>query len=654
MNRRQSLSVLVLAIALVAGLLAPGLEAARAARRKGRSKRRVVATHAVPKREAVRAAISVEGGKAIREGSEIYLLVFPVAGEGFVRLAQRFCEKGESATAAIRLANAEQSSPQRGRGVRIPLATLRPEQRRDVLDALFPKDDVDDEGTRIHVVGSEARLADPMGAIAAWFTGDPANRGQLRLLSGAKGKRGRGKEAPLRPGDRIAIPTDFLDPALAEEPAEEEATEDLPRAIETEPAPSPPPGRMPPLEGPTPFVGPAPRSFVSEGEQHAPMPEDVLEYLVDERGAYAEYRLKPGEALYSSVVIRFTGRVHASDVNELASAIACRSDIADVTDIPIGFPVKIPVEWLTPEWLPGGDPRRVAWERSLAQAARFHSAARVTALAGVHVILDAGHGGRDVGTSHAGAWESTYVYDIYCRIRALLEGTTRARVWPTVEDDAKKFRILDSDRLPGSKQARLLTNPPYPLEDVVAGVHLRWYLANSRYREVVKSGISPDNVVFLSLHADSLHPSLRGAMVYIPGERLLARGFGKKGEVYENREEWKAEPFVSFTPYERFQSEGYSRDLAAHLLDGLGGKGLGIHRWDPIRASVIRKRKEWLPAVLKFNRVPARALIEVCNMGNPDDRALLVTRAWRQQIAEAIVDGLRSYYEGRPVRSEGN
>ena len=42
--------------------------------------------------------------------------------------------------------------------------------------------------------------------------------------------------------------------------------------------------------------------------------------------------------------------------------------------------------------------------------------------------------------------------------------------------------------------------------------------------------------------------------------------------------------------------------------------------------------------------MPAKVLIEVCNLGNVDDRAAIQTRAFRQQMAEAIVQGVRAYY----------
>src|SRR5262249_23707036 len=85
----------------------------------------------------------------------------------------------------------------------------------------------------------------------------------------------------------------------------------------------------------------------------------VLGYGQDEQGPYAVYRLKKGEALYSAVVVRFTGRVHAEDVNAKAREIAQRSGIDDVHAIPVGFEIKIPVSDLTPEFRPANDPERL-------------------------------------------------------------------------------------------------------------------------------------------------------------------------------------------------------------------------------------------------------------------------------------------------------
>src|SRR6185503_964671 len=107
---------------------------------------------------------------------------------------------------------------------------------------------------------------------------------------------------------------------------------------------------------------------------------------------------------------------------------ALRSGIDDVHAIPVGFPVKIPLEYLTEDFLPADDPRAQEYRREKAEASQFAVPLRAEGLAGVRVIVDAGHGGRDTGTLHAGVWESTYVYDVACRLRKVLAERTKAEV----------------------------------------------------------------------------------------------------------------------------------------------------------------------------------------------------------------------------------
>src|SRR3954454_7112165 len=77
---------------------------------------------------------------------------------------------------------------------------------------------------------------------------------------------------------------------------------------------------------------------------------------------YAVYRLQKGEALYSSVAIRFTGRVYSKDVGDVLDRIVRFNGIEDVARIPVGYPVKIPMELLLPDYLPADDPTRLAQE----------------------------------------------------------------------------------------------------------------------------------------------------------------------------------------------------------------------------------------------------------------------------------------------------
>jgi N-acetylmuramoyl-L-alanine amidase len=370
-----------------------------------------------------------------------------------------------------------------------------------------------------------------------------------------------------------------------------------------------------------------------------------LEYGDDDRGDYVLYRLKAGEALYSSVIVRFTGRVFADDVNALADEVAVRSGIDDVTDIPVDFGVKVPLEFLLPEYLPSGHPRRSEYEQGLLASAQFSNQVRTSSLRGVTLILDAGHGGKDVGASLSGVWESLYVYDIMVRTKRLLESTTAAKVVATTMEGST-HHVADRNQLAYSKRHRVLTTPNYTIEDSRVGVHLRWYLSNSIFRQAVKRGSDPEKVVFISIHADSLHPSLRGAMAYIPGAKYRGGTYGKGGTVYASRREYKERPKVTFAKRDLIKSEGLSRDLAHNVIQAFRREDLEVHPYKPIREKVIRSRRSWVPAVLRYNEVPAEILLEVCNLANSEDRRLIQTQAFRQQVAEAIVRGILSYYDG--------
>jgi N-acetylmuramoyl-L-alanine amidase len=335
--------------------------------------------------------------------------------------------------------------------------------------------------------------------------------------------------------------------------------------------------------------------------------------------------------------------VFAADVNALAGQIAKRSGIPDVTDIPIGYRIKIPIDFMQPEFLPEGHPKRKEYEESLRASARFSNQVKVRGLAGITVILDAGHGGQDSGATLSGVWESLYVYDIALRVKRMLEGQTAARVLITTRDGGD-FRVPEVDVLPFSRGHAVLTTPPYPIEDPKVGVNLRWYLANSFYRKTVQTDKDPQKVVFMSIHADSLHPSLRGVMAYIPAAGMRDESYGKNGSIYTARKEVQESPRVTFPRDQRTRSEGLSRELAKQVVAAFQTGGLPVHPFKPVRDKIIRDNKEWVPAVLRYNSIPAKILLEVCNLANDQDRKLIQTRAYREKVAEAVVRGLLGYY----------
>ncbi|HXU45771.1 MAG TPA: N-acetylmuramoyl-L-alanine amidase [Thermoanaerobaculia bacterium] len=574
------------ASALVLLLALPGAADPASSKPPSRPAKAAPAPPAAPRARSFRAVVGEGLTAFLAEDQTISLEATPKPGEGLLAFTRRVCgdERG-----ADQVANANGGSRDLRSGVRysIALDVVDAETRIKALKALFPDDRAEADGWVHKVRGTGALERESLWHVASWFTGNGENFRALREFNELH-------DDELARGASLAIPAELLLPEI-----------------------------------------------------RAALPKSTgfrLDYGKDASGDYALYRLRPGEALYSAVVVRFTGRIHGADVNALAAQLAERSGIPDVTDIPAGFRVKIPFDLLQPEFLPPGNPRRLAYEAEVRESEKFTNQIRAQGLSGITVILDAGHGGRDSGASMGSVWESLYVYDIVMRTKRLLESRTGARVVVTTRDGGD-FKIYDADVLPFSRGHAVLTTPPYPIEDPVVGVNLRWYLANSIYRQAVHRSEDEEKVVFLSVHADSLHPSLRGAMAYIPAASMGEDTYGKSGAVYAAFREVRENPFVNLPRERRTMAEGLSRELARAVIAGFESEKLAVHPDKPVREKVIRNQSEWVPAVLRYNAVPAKLLLEVCNLGNEEDRRLIQTRSYREDVAAAIVKGLLAYYD---------
>jgi N-acetylmuramoyl-L-alanine amidase len=573
----------------------------------------------------------------VHEGGELRLEVRVRPGDTYASLGRRhLVDLRELRT--LRRLNGE-PLPAAGQWVAIPYASLNDDDKVKAIRSLFPED-VASDGYWIHRVGSGRIPAseESLWHLALWLTGRGENFGILA-------DRNDIPSLSPRAGETIRVPAELLLPPFARLAGLKTAARigaPLERE-DQEASPSEASDGFMEAEG---REAEPPTGEVTPGERRVPPAEgsEFLRYGSDAKGRHAIYRLKRGEALYSAVVVRYTGRVDASEVNELTAQIARRSGIKDVTDISIGFKVKIPLDDLLPEYLPRDDPRRLAWERDQAGVDQYTNRARSEDLRGVAVILDAGHGGRDIGASHNGVWEHDYVYDILCRIKARLEKDTGARVLTTIKDRKEGYKIHNSKRLPRSQSEVLLTHPPFALQQRAPGVNLRWYLANAYYRALLAEGFDPLKVVFTSLHADARHPSVGGAMIYVPGEEYRRGRYGHRGAVYNRRREVREQRYVSFTRVERQRAEGLSREFASTLVEGFRSRGVAVHRYGPIRERIIRRGRSFVPAVLRCNQVPVEVLIEVNNLNNPSDSALLRDPAYRQKVADAYVDSLQRYY----------
>jgi len=539
-------------------------------------------------------------------GSRPMLMVLPRRGDGWITMAQRYC--GTSGAASdLRGANRGLSAPMRGRHVRVPVVLLKGDLRLKAVQRLFPVDRRVPDGWEHWILDPFDEGEESWEWLAELFTGRERRSDALRETN---------PQLPvddLERGRPMVIPAELLLPAFRDVPA---------------PAPTPTP--------------------VSGWQELAPAAEGVpLIYGEDERGPFAQYRLQKGEALYSAVVVRFTGQLIAKEVNATALEIAERSGIDDVTSIPVGFPVRIPLDLLRPRYLPPDHPRRLAWERERRELAGFLEVVQATDLSGVYVIIDAGHGGVDGGATVAGLWEATYVYDIACRIKNNLEKHTRATVWMTRKDGDLGFRVPERDKLVQDRNQFLLTHPRYQLRETVLGVHLRWYLTNDIILNKIGKGVARSKTVFLSVHADSLHPSIRGAMVYVPSRHLRPNTYTVRRKDIRKYSEYKAHPTVRLGADFKARVEASSRHMARNIVAGLERNGIAVHGDDPVRGSILRGRRSWVPAVLRYTAAQNAVLVETCNMANADDRKLLVNQAWREQFARGVVEGMAGAFNTR-------
>ncbi len=371
----------------------------------------------------------------------------------------------------------------------------------------------------------------------------------------------------------------------------------------------------------------------------------LLSFGQDGSGAYAAYRLRKGEALYSSIVMRYTDRVDPREVNQLALLIAARSGIEDVRSIHPGTLIRIPVEHLADPFQPEGS-QALKEEREVREEVR--RTPRVGAgprLKGLRIVLDAGHGGVDIGASSNGVWESDFVYDIAMRVRRILEQDTEAIVSMTIRYPGIGFKVRDVLSTP-TRSAEILTTPPFANDGEspsAVSVNLRWVLANDLLASFKKTG-DAKKTLFISLHADSLHPSARGVMVYVAGAANVPATYALGAARGARVAEMKRSSRVSFTAKERLQGEARSRLFAEALLTAFKAEKVPIHANRPIRNVIHRSGKSFVPAVIRHCAASTKVLIEVANLANEEDAENLKSHAFRERYAEALVKGIRAHF----------
>ena len=390
---------------------------------------------------------------------------------------------------------------------------------------------------------------------------------------------------------------------------------------------------------------------------------------------YANYQMKPGETLYSSVVIRFTGRLLNEEVNQVANKLLKLNNILDAKLIQSRQKIKIPLELLSEEYL--GNQTKEALSEQVSAVAKKTTKKKASKTAAsikipkhrktkqktvanksssnrnnnvhkIHVILDSGHGGGDTGAS-AGSrknkdliYEDELVYDISKRVSKLLK-KQGVIVYPTLADPNQKkpVRFLSHRH---DRDERLLVTPRYLTRNSRIGVNMRVFLVNHIYQKLKKKKIPSENILFISLHGDALHSSLSGAMVYYPDHRLRRERFRLKNNIYRKRKEYTSK--LTFKPEDNRYSEKLSKSFGKVMIDEFRKIKLRTHRVSSaVRGYLYRRGKKTLPAVLRYSKVPTSVLVEIANLNNRHDRRDLLKSITRQQIAKAITNSVSTHFD---------
>ena len=484
----------------------------------------------------------------------------------------------------------------------VPFDGLKPEYKRKVLLTVYPNDVIDERGW----THTATFKGETLWSLSHWATGSGANHKYVQSVNGNK------ISGTLLRGQMIRIPLRYLTPIMKQ-------------------------------PTPKPFIEPTPE-LVSL--------TDELTYKNDRGGRVAVYRLKRGENLYSSVVQRFTDYAENADVVKACEEVARLSGIRDVRDIDAGSEILIPIGMLSDQYQPAGSQARVAFDETLKEAERLKRATVAKRdLNGVVVILDPGHGGKDHGAAHSGShlYEDEINYDITMRIVELLRSETDAKVYLTMKDRSSGEGISDRHRFTHDADEELLTNPPHPNNvNSKVSANLRWMLANNIYDRERKAGVPSQNIVFTSVHTDSIfNASHRGAMIYIPGAQHRRAEEKRRDSVYSKYAEGRTHNTFASTASERRTDEALSRNFANVVLDELGKHRIKRYTGGSAIRSKIQKTRTYafVPAVLRNTKVPTKILIETANLQNSTDRQRLADPWWRQEFAKAYVAALKRHYK---------
>jgi len=561
-------------------------------------------------------------------GKRLVVKLKPLVGEGGYSLARRVLLSNYRSLKTIRKYSKTRRL-YRNRFITFPLKVINGNIRSSALKAVFFKDKAGIGYWKHRVIFAWETTS----MIAGLFTKQGIKAGHL-----VRYNKMRNKGNILQKGDVIKIPWKWISPELSLRPV----------------------SLKPPLK----------------------LKQDKLGKL------YAHYQMKPGETLYSSVVIRFTGRLLNDEVNQVANKLLKLNNIADAKLIESRQKIRIPLEWLSEEYLVSqtndvssekGSTKKTKLKKTKLKKTKLKKTKKIKSSKAVaskkklkrgkstqkvvaqktkskrkknvhkiHVILDSGHGGRDPGAS-AGSiknkdiiYEDEVVYDISKRMSKLFK-KQGIIVHPTLSDPNQKQPIRYLSRS-HDRDEHLLVTPRYLTRNARIGVNMRVYLVNHIFKNLRKKKVPSENILFISLHGDALHSSLSGAMVYYPDSRLRRGRFNLSSKIYTKRKEYSTK--LTYKPRDNKYSEKLSKSFGKVIIEEFRELKLRTHRVSSaVRGYLYRKGKKTLPAVLRYSMVPTSVLVEIATLNNRLDRRDLIKSKTRQKIAKAITNSVTTHFD---------
>ena len=275
----------------------------------------VYAAEAVQKPLEAGATIGIKGGRTL------YLEVQLPKGSAKAEVLKRYLENENSWTQYQKLKTAY-----------FHFRDLKPAVQRRVMETIFPDDYSDKTGWWHKVTYEGAAGVESWWNLAEWLTGKGTNYKALEAMPENQGYKGA-----LTKGQVLLVPRNLLAEAFK----------------------TPTPG----LPGRT-GVLLEPMDVHENVEPYRPLLPGELTYGKDAKGEYAVYAMKKGEAIYTSVIIRFTDYREVIAVQDAAAEVLKRNGIEDPTRIHVDQEIRIPRDMLADEYQPEGSAQRMATRAS--------------------------------------------------------------------------------------------------------------------------------------------------------------------------------------------------------------------------------------------------------------------------------------------------